>query len=106
MAMIENLTLSNNVIANYEGEIKDSKPHGLGNAYYRSGGRYEGQWKEGKRCGQGKEYYPDGTLRYEGEWEDGGRSGQGKSYYTDGNLAYEGKWIKDRPENFPRSTSF
>ncbi len=106
MARIVNMTLRNNVVATYEGPIQDGKPQGFGYAYYQSGGRYEGEWKDGKRCGQGKEYYPDGTLRYEGEWQDGVRSGQGKSYFTDGTLAYEGKWINDRPENFPRSTSF
>jgi antitoxin component YwqK of YwqJK toxin-antitoxin module len=106
MARIVNMTLRNNVVATYEGQVKDGKPQGFGSAYYRSGGRYEGEWKDGNRCGQGKEYYPDGTLRYEGEWQHGVRSGQGKSYYTDGTLAYEGKWINDRPEHFPKSTSF
>ena len=78
MARIVNMTLRNNVVATYEGEVQDGKPQGFGSAYYRSGGRYEGEWKDGKRCGQGKGI-TDGTLRYEGEWQDGVRSGQGKS---------------------------
>ena len=65
MARIDDLVLKNSLIANYEGEVKDRKPHGIGCAYYRTGGRYEGSWKNGKRSGYGKEFYPDGTLRYD-----------------------------------------
>jgi antitoxin component YwqK of YwqJK toxin-antitoxin module len=103
LARIDDLVLKNALIANYEGEVKDRKPHGIGCAYYRSGGRYEGHWEEGNRSGYGREFYPDGALRYEGNWENGLRSGYGKSYYTTGELAYEGEWSKDKPINYPEA---
>lgn len=103
LARIDDLLLKSDLLANYEGDVKDRLPHGTGNAYYRTGGRYEGEWRDGKRSGYGKEYYPDGTLRYDGSWENGLRNGYGKSYYTTGELAYEGEWAKDKPINYPES---
>ena len=52
----------------YEGEVKQGKAHGKGNAkYFPSGETYNGSWVEGNRSGIGKQVLPGG-LTYEGSW--------------------------------------
>lgn len=74
----------------YEGEFKDSKPHGQGKMTYSSGAIYEGEFKNGKPNGQGKLTFTTGDF-YEGSFENGMPNGQGKITYSLGNI-YEGKF--------------
>ena len=60
---------------NYEGEIKDGKPHGRGTEIYPSGAKYVGEFKGGKRHGKGTYFVEykehDIAKKFEGLWEEG-----------------------------------
>lgn len=61
----------------YEGEIKNKKPHGIGEL--RSPDDiliYRGEWKNGLRHGRGKHFYKTGKI-YTGSWENGEKHGEG-----------------------------
>ena len=55
---------------NYNGQVVNGEPSGLGVIYYPNGNMYIGEWKDGKRNGQGTYTFQEGS-RYEGEWKDG-----------------------------------
>ena len=55
---------------NYNGQVENGEPSGLGVIYYPNGNMYIGEWKDGKRNGQGTYTFHEGS-RYEGEWKDG-----------------------------------
>ena len=57
----------------YEGEVKDGKPHGRGTLYYRADGllKYEGEFKNGKPNGKGVLDRDNGAIKYEGNFKDG-----------------------------------
>ena len=55
---------------NYNGQVENGKPHGLGVIYYPNGNLYIGEWKDGKYNGQGTYTLIDGN-RFEGEWKEG-----------------------------------
>lgn len=106
--------MSDDKIENYEGDIKDGKPHGNGTAVYANGDQYTGEWKNGLRDGRGACGYANGDRyegewkydkpngqgikvyanadRYEGEWKQGSRNGNGTGYYANGDR-YEGEWM-------------
>jgi hypothetical protein len=102
----------------YEGEFKDSTPHGQGKIIYsdericegnwkngklrigtckwKNGDVYEGELVDGKPNGKGKMIYSndsDGDV-YEGEWRSGEKYGKGTYKWYDGNV-YEGDWKSD-----------
>ncbi|NBO15409.1 MAG: hypothetical protein EBV20_09795 [Betaproteobacteria bacterium] len=52
----------------YEGEYRNSKPHGKGTYFYRDGSRFTGQFVDGVRTGQGTEYDRNGVVTQSGEW--------------------------------------
>ena len=55
---------------NYEGELKDGKPHGKGNYTLKDGRVFIGNWKEGNLDGMGTMLCPNETL-YSEQWIDG-----------------------------------
>ena len=64
--------------------------HGPVICNYADGAEYQGEWKDGKRHGIGTYISPTGT-RYEGEWENDGASGHGVCHYADG-MKYDGQF--------------
>jgi len=86
------LTLS---YGNYEGEVKDGKPHGQGTYYLANRDRYVGNWTDGKYNGQGTFYFANGD-RYEGEFKNSLFNGQGTFYYANG-ARYIGAWAAGDP---------
>ena len=59
-------------LSEYEGEIENGEPNGIGNITYHIGIKYVGEWKDGTQQGQGTDSLPDGS-NYVGEWKDGER---------------------------------
>ena len=102
----------------YEGESKDTDPHGPGKLAYndrygfhsRGGiigsGVVEGIWKEGeldyegdvdengKPHGRGKGMFSSNNV-YEGEWKNGLRHGKGTDE-SDNGSSYDGQWKHDK----------
>ena len=65
------------VVARYQGDLRDGRLDGKGVFVHRSGARYEGDWREGRMHGQGRLQLPSGD-EYIGQFEDGRRSGHGR----------------------------
>ena len=70
---------------NYNGQVENGEPSGLGVIYYPNGNMYIGEWKDGKRNGQGTFTYPDDGRNYEGEWK-GDIPWNGTGYDKNGNI--------------------
>ena len=51
----------------YQGDLRDSVPHGIGRLKSPVIGIYEGQFKNGKKSGNGKIFYSNGEF-YNGGW--------------------------------------
>jgi len=51
----------NNLMAKYEGEIRNNVPHGLGKEFFPNGKVFEGTFKNGRRV-EGSEEMPNGDL--------------------------------------------
>lgn len=103
-------------IFQYDGDWKDSKPHGYGSLHIGDSIEYEGQWIEGKREGKGT--YRDPLGVYVGFWKSDKvnfsqfsfelnfffflffqRSGQGQWTSSDKKVAFVGKWNNDLKED-------
>ena len=94
----------------YEGEVLNSKPHGIGKMTYKDGRVCEGIWEEGefvyegelnengKPHGRGKWMSRLWTYEedYEGEWKDGKKHGKGICKGSDGSVEYDGEWKDDK----------
>ena len=90
---------------NYNGQVENGEPSGLGVIYYPNGNMYIGEWKDGKRNGQGTLTLADGG-KYVGEFWNGkvwtgtrtDKNGKiiGKFYL--GSESYEGSHINKRGE--------
>ena len=69
---------------NYEGEIKNNKPHGVGKWKWEDGDdTVEGEWRDGLLHGRVVENWSDG-YREEYEAREGKISGKLVRYYDDG----------------------
>ncbi len=77
---------------NYEGDVKNGKPHGKGRIVYDDGHAYEGDFVDGKRIGKGTLYFVDGD-RLECVFRDDYPNGTG-TLYIDG-APFEGEFIGD-----------
>ena len=82
---------------NYNGQVENGEPNGLGVIYYPNGNMYIGEWKDGNRNGRGTYTFQEGS-KYEGEWKDGKYNGQGTYTLIDGNR-FEGEWKEGKPWN-------
>ena len=81
--------------AKFQGQVKESKPNGLGFMTYPNGSKYVGSWNNGKYHGQGTLTSPD-VGKWEGKWKDG-YLWNGTKYDKDGKIKdkiVNGKWIK------------
>lgn len=78
----------------YEGEIRNGKPHGQGRATYKTGTvtYYDGAWRNGVRHGRGKMVWDDGD-QYDGAWDNGSRTGRGTYKWASGGR-YTGEWLE------------
>jgi hypothetical protein len=74
----------------YEGQIKDDKPHGKGKIVYVNETSYEGDFVNGKRHGKGVEVKPNGDT-YEGAFVNGKRHGEGVEIKSNGDI-FDGKF--------------
>ena len=68
----------------YQGQVKDGNPNGLGVVFGPNGSKYVGSWKNGKWNGQGTYTWKDGS-KFVGEWKDG-EPRNGTQYDKDGNI--------------------
>jgi hypothetical protein len=75
----------------YEGEFSQGRPHGKGIWKYADGSVYDGQWASGQPHGRGKQVWKNGAS-YEGDWVRGQQSGRGKFTFPDGSI-YDGDWL-------------
>ena len=91
----------------YEGEIQNSKPHGVGKMTYKDGQVREGIWNDGEIVYEGQlneQGEPDGTgtsfhrETYDGDWRNGKRHGEGTAKMIDGSVSYKGGWKNDLPD--------
>lgn len=83
----------------YEGEIKDNKPHGKGITFFNHNDAfkrkmYSGEWRGGFMDGKGILTYVNGDT-YDGEWKDNMRNGKGEYKFASGNI-YNGDWKDDK----------
>ncbi len=76
----------------YEGEVKNGKPHGKGTIVYKDGHSYQGDFVDGKRVGKGALYFVDGD-KLECVFRDDYPNGKGV-LYIDGR-PHEGEFIGD-----------
>jgi len=79
----------------YQGQVKDGKPNGVGVLTFTDGRKYVGRWKNGMMNGNGTETSPDGR-KFRGEYKDGNLM-NGTETSTDGKIEYKivnGEWIK------------
>lgn len=74
----------------YRGQLKEGKPHGIGEMKLEDCSYCKGSWQEGKMSGYGEMIWPSGK-KYEGEWKGGFPNGRGKMFYPNGNI-YEGEF--------------
>ena len=66
----------------YEGEVKNGKPHGLGKWKWKNKGTVEGEWKNGQL--NGKVVYYGNEYRLEYEAKEGKKNGKLIQYKNDG----------------------
>ena len=79
----------------YQGQVKDGKPNGIGVLTFIDGSKYVGRWKNGMMNGKGTETSPDGR-KFRGEYKDGNLM-NGTETSTDRKIEYKivnGEWIK------------
>ncbi|MFD1258820.1 DUF4189 domain-containing protein [Mucilaginibacter terrae] len=70
----------------YEGQLLDNKPHGIGTiTYIKKGDTYTGQFKNGHINGRGFYRWPSGA-KYEGEFVNDSMQGKGTYYFSNGNI--------------------
>jgi len=74
----------------YQGDLSDSKSHGIGIKIWNNGPRFEGEWQENRMHGQGS-YFWDTGEKYEGQWENGMMNGAGTNFWADG-TKHIGQW--------------
>ena len=81
--------------AHYEGEIVDSKRHGIGFCRWKDNSSYIGDWAFGVRHGNGV-FKTDGdnAMTYEGGWVNDIRHGKGRLTLANGDLTI-GTWEND-----------
>ncbi len=82
----------------YDGEVLDTKAHGVGTFTWNSGTVYTGEWINGSRTGKGYCIFGDGS-RYDGELVKGKYNGYGRHVYSNGDR-YVGEWVDSLPYGY------
>ncbi|KAK2618167.1 membrane-binding protein [Leptospira interrogans] len=86
----------------YEGNLKDSKPHGFGIQSFSNGTRYEGEFKEFEFDGKGKLTWNTGAnesyteCTFQGTFKQSQKIGKG-SYSCNNGEKFEGLYLEDKP---------
>ncbi len=73
----------------YQGDVENRKPNGLGIMTFPDGRKYVGEWKNGKKNGHGTFAFPSG-FKYVGEYKVG-KMWNVKKYNKDGKYVGEYK---------------
>jgi hypothetical protein len=73
------------VHSEYQGEMRDGRPHGSGRLATQTGLSYDGGWKDGLMHGRGSIKFPNGD-EYEGEFAAGAPHGTGRYAAADGSI--------------------
>ncbi|MDE7390470.1 MAG: hypothetical protein K2M82_05980 [Lachnospiraceae bacterium] len=77
----------------YEGGYLDDKRDGFGVYYYKTGKiSYAGEWSNNRRNGVGVEFVPSDNSLYVGGWENNCPVGMGAKFDSNGNLSFAGYW--------------
>ena len=84
----------------YEGEWKDSNPHGFGIYRYKNGDIYVGELNEGKKDGTGIYFYKSTNDAYAGEWRNDKKCYNGTYFWYRSGNAYVGQWSGDNMSGF------
>lgn len=74
----------------YDGQFVDDMFHGRGVYLWKSGNRYEGEWRNNDFNGQGVMQWANGD-RYTGQWQNDKAHGQGTKTAADGR-SWSGTW--------------
>ncbi|MCB1502884.1 MAG: hypothetical protein KDK07_24425 [Bauldia sp.] len=82
------------IFSEYEGEVSNGRPHGMGNIKLKSGLTYDGTWRDGHMIGYGVLRFENGD-RYAGAVDDGAPEGFGRYASVDGTI-YEGRFVHGR----------
>ena len=95
---IEKLKDGWDVSYTYTGEIKDSKPNGMGVATYNTGNvkRYVGSFVNGMYKGKGTMFFNNGAF-LTGEWKDGKLNGKG-AFLSETGILYIGDFVNGLKE--------
>src|SRR5882672_9409550 len=74
--------------SDYQGEMRNGRPHGRGTLSVQSGLSYDGHWSDGVMAGRGAIKFPNGDD-YQGEFAAGAPHGAGRYAAADGSI-FEG----------------
>ena len=75
----------------YDGDFLNNKFHGRGVYLWKNGNRYDGEWRNNDFNGHGTMQWATNGDRYVGEWQNDRAHGQGTKTMTDGR-SYTGVW--------------
>ena len=78
----------------YKGELKDNRPHGVGEAFWATGESYSGDWIMGERTGYG--VYKDKDSTFEGKFKND-EFLLGKFIDSDSGRTFVGYFKKGKP---------
>ena len=87
----------------YEGEVRDGSPNGVGVCKFPNGDRYEGFWEAGQPHGHGTLFYqaePFKGDRHEGNFSSGVPNGHGVYFFSNGSASgdvFEGMYAAGVP---------
>lgn len=87
----------------YEGEVRDGSPNGVGVCKFPNGDRYEGFWEAGQPHGHGTLFYqaePFKGDRHEGNFSSGVPNGHGVYFFSNGSAigdVFEGMYAAGVP---------
>lgn len=88
-------------VIEYQGHWKESKKHGKGTLFYKTGYKfYDGEFKDDLFGGKGDLYDLDEFILYSGGFEAGKRSGKGKEFYKNGSIKYKGNFEEGMMNGF------
>lgn len=84
---------------NYEGQLADGQPDGVGVGIKEGVSIYQGEWSQAKKNGFGRYESLKNHFSYAGEWHDDKEDGAG-IYKTATNEVYEGEFHHQIPDGF------
>jgi len=82
------------IFSEYEGEVRNGRPDGMGSIRLKSGLAYDGTWRDGRMVGHGVLRFENGD-RYAGSVDDGTPDGFGRYASVDGTI-FVGHFVDGR----------